>query len=59
MRISYPFEDAPYFGGTGKSDSRCSLGFLPLPVIIVVIVVEIKRLQFRIFSGDDYICLHG
>jgi len=59
VRISYTFDNAPYFRGTGKSDYRCSLGFLSLPIIIVVIVVEIKWLRFRILSGDDCVCSHG
>jgi len=49
----------PYFEGTEKSDHRRGFGFLSLPIIIVVIVVEIKRLRFRVISGDDRICSHG
>jgi len=59
MRISYTFDDAPYFGGGGKSDQRCGVGCLSLPIIIVVIVVEFKWLRFRILSGDDCVCFHG
>jgi len=57
--ISYTFDDAPYFRGAGKSDHRRSLGFLSLPIIIVVIVVEVKWLRFRIPSGNDCVCFHG
>jgi hypothetical protein len=59
MRISYTFDDAPYFGGTGKSHHRCSLRFLSLPIIIVLIVVEVKWLRCNILSGDDCVCIHG
>jgi len=59
VRISYTFDDAPSFRGTGKSNYRCSLGFVRLPIIIVFILVEIKWLQFRILSGDNCICSHG
>jgi hypothetical protein len=59
VRISYTFDNAPYLGGTQLSDYRCSLGFLRLPIIIVVIVVEIKGLRLTIISGDDCIYSHG
>jgi len=59
VRVSHSLDDTPYFGGTGKSDHRCSFGFLSLPIIIVVIVVEIKGLRFRIISSDDCICSNG
>ena len=58
VRISYTFDDAPYFRGTGKSDHRCSLSFLSLPITIVVILVEVKWLQFRILSSDNCLCSH-
>jgi len=44
LRISYTLNDAPYFGGTGKSPYKCSLGFLSHPIIVVFIIEEIKRL---------------
>jgi len=59
VRISYTFDHVPYFGGTGKSDHRCSLGFLSRPIIIVKIAVENKWLRFRILSVDDCISSHG
>jgi len=49
----------PYFGGTGKSDHGRSFVFLSLPIIIVVIMVEMKGLRFMIISGDDCISSHG
>jgi len=57
-RISYTFDNVPYFGGIGKFDYRCSLGFLSLSIIIVVILGEMKRLLFRIISGKNCVCYH-
>ena len=59
VRVPHSLGDTPYFGGTGKSDHRRSFGFLILPMIIVVVMVEIKGLQFRIISADDCVCSHG
>jgi len=59
ITISYAFNDVPYLRGTGQFNHRWSLRLLSLPIIIVVIVVEIKWLQFRILSGDDCICSCG
>jgi len=59
VSISDNFDDAPYFGGAGTSDNRCSLGVLSLPMIIVVVIVEIKWREFRILSGYDCVCSHG
>jgi len=59
MRIFQPFDNTPYFCGTRQPDYRCSLGFLILRIIIVVMVVVIEALRLRIISGDDFICSHG
>jgi len=56
MRVSRSLDDTPYFGGTGMSDHRLRFGSFSPPIIIVVIVVEIKELHFRIISGDDCVC---
>jgi len=58
-RVFYSLDYMVYFGGTGKSDHRRGFSFLSLPIIIVVIIVEIKRLRFRVISGDNCICSHG
>jgi len=58
LRISKPFDNTPYFGGTRQPDYRYSLGFLILRIIIVVMVVEIEALRLRMISGDDFISSH-
>jgi hypothetical protein len=52
-------DDTPNLGGTGKSDRSSSFRFLSHPIIIVVIVVEIKELRFSIIASDDCLCSHG
>jgi len=59
MRISYTFDDVLYFGGTGKSDHRSLLSVHSLRIIIAVVMVKIKWLQFRILSGDNCVCSRG
>jgi hypothetical protein len=44
VRISHSVDKTPYFGGTGKSDHEHSFGFQSLPIMLVVIMIEIKRL---------------
>ena len=41
------------------ANTGCSLSFLSLPIIIVVIVVEIEGLQLSIISSDECIWSHG
>jgi len=59
VTISYDFDVALYFGGTGKSAHRCRLGFLSPPHIVVVIVAKVMWLLFMNLSGDYCVCFHG
>jgi len=59
MRSSHTFDHTPYFGETGKTDNRCSLNCLSLPIITVVIVIKFKFPWFRILSGEECICSDG
>jgi hypothetical protein len=58
-RGSHSLHDTQYFGGIEQSDLRCSFSHLSLPIIIVVIRIEIKRLGFMVSCGDDYRCSEG
>jgi len=58
-RVAHSPDNTPYFRGTGKSDHSHGFGALSLPIIIVVIMIEIRRLLFRVISGDNCICFHG
>jgi hypothetical protein len=59
VRMSYTFDNVLYFGRTGESDYSCCLGFLKLPIVIVVVVIESKWLQLRINSGENCPYSHG